>query len=265
MTSQQENLKTVPGFLSLRVLFAMIMREMNTRYGRTWGGYVWAVIDPVGMIALLSLAFSQFIHLPPLGNSFPLFYATGYVPFHFYMETSSNTSSAVTFNKSLMHFPAVTPLDAVIARFILSILTLVVVMVFVFVGISVLTESSGSFDFGQILLAVSLAALLGLGIGTLNCVLFSFFPVWQRVWTVINRPLFLISGVFFTFESMPAAIQSILWFNPLIHVVGIMRKGFYASYDGAYISHLYVLGLGFGALVIGTALLIRHKSYVIEN
>ena len=108
-------LRNRPRFQAFRVLIAMVIREMNTRFGRTWGGYIWAVLEPVAMIGLLSLAFSQFIQTPPIGSSFVLFYATGYVPFYFYSEIANATSPAVVFNKPLMQFPAVTPLDAVFA------------------------------------------------------------------------------------------------------------------------------------------------------
>lgn len=256
---------TTPRGQSLRVLFAMIMREMNTRYGRTWGGYVWAVIDPVGMILLLSLAFSQFIPAPPLGESFVLFYATGYLPFHFYLEISNSTSDAVRFNKPLMQFPAVTPLDAVLARFCLSVLTLIVVNAVVLGGIAVFFGWPRGIDPAWILAAMGIAAILGLGIGVLNCVLFAFFPVWQRIWAVINRPLFLISGVFYTFESMPSDIQALLWFNPLVHVVGVMRRGFFPTYDANFVSFAFVLGLGLGCFVLGAYLLIRHRSFVAQN
>ncbi len=64
-----------PKFQTLRVIFALMVREMATRYGRSWGGYFWALAEPVGTIAILSLAFSQFIRTPALGDSFMLFYA----------------------------------------------------------------------------------------------------------------------------------------------------------------------------------------------
>ncbi len=254
-----------PRFQALRVLMAMIIREMNTRFGRTWGGYIWAVLEPVAMIALLSAAFSQFIHVPPVGSSFVLFYASGFVPFYFYSEIANATSSAVVFNKQLMHFPAVTPFDAVLARFLLTLLTLTVVAVIVYIGVGLLDNWPRGVNFEAILLSLAAASLLGIGSGTLNCVLFSFFPVWQRVWGVINRPLFLISGVFFTFESMPSQIQAILWYNPLVHVIGIMRTGIFPSYDASYISNLFIFGLGLGTFVIGAYLLMRHRSYIVEN
>ena len=38
-----------------RVLFALVMREMTTRFGRSSAGYLWALIEPAAFIALLSL------------------------------------------------------------------------------------------------------------------------------------------------------------------------------------------------------------------
>ncbi|MBL4806813.1 MAG: ABC transporter permease [Rhodobacteraceae bacterium] len=261
----QSSGRSRPKFQAVRVLLAMIIREMNTRYGRTWGGYIWAILEPVAMIALLSLAFGQFIHTPPVGDSFVIFYASGYIPFYFYSEIASATSSAVVFNKPLMHFPAVTPLDAVFARFLLSMLTLTVVAVIVYIGIGVLAGWPRGVDLKAVLVSLAAASLLGLGSGTLNCVLFPFSPVWMRIWMVINRPLFLVSGVFFTFESMPNQIQEILWYNPLVHVVGIMRTGIFPSYDADYVSLLFIFGLGLGCFVLGAYLLIRHRSFVTEN
>lgn len=254
-----------PSFQSIRVLSALMIREMTTRYGRSWGGYIWAILEPVGMIAILSLAFSQFIKSPALGQSFVLFYATGYIPFHFFNETANTASSAISVNRSLLQFPKVTPLDAILARFLLSVLTLVVVAVVVFMGIDLLVEEQVRISLPELSVALLGAALLGLGVGTLNAVLFPFIPVWRRLWAIINRPLFLISGVFFTFESMPDAIQALLWFNPLVHVIGWARTGFYPTYDGSYVALWYVFGLGIGAFLLGAALLMRHRSFVIEN
>ena len=73
-----------------------------------------------------------------------------------------------------------------------------------------------------------LMGLLGLGFGTLNCVILGFWPTWRNIWNVLTKPLFFISGMFYTFESLPAKAQAVLWYNPLIHGVGLMRAGFYS-------------------------------------
>ena len=258
-------MKSAPPLQTTRVILALMIREMITRYGRTAGGYIWALLEPVGMIAILSLAFSQFIHIPPLGQSFILFYATGYVPFHTYMETVNNTSGSIHVNRPLMEFPMVTPLDMVFARFLLSILTLIIVAAIVFTGAALILDTPIRVELAPFLSALGLAATLGLAVGTLNAVVFQFIPVWQQIWNIINRPLFIISGVFFTYDSMPEHLQAILWWNPLIHVIGLFRRAFYPIYDAEYVSVFYVLGVAGAAFLIGAALMARHRTFLVEN
>lgn len=247
-----------------RVIAALLIREMITRYGRTPGGYLWALLEPIGMVVLLSLVFSQFIHVPPLGTSFALFYATGYIPFHAYMDFSSNTSNALAVNRQLLHLPMVRPLDTIIARYILSLLTLVLTSLIIFGSMLYIIDDRTAVDPAPLLAALCLATLLGLGVGTLNSVIFLFFPVWQRLWAILMRPMFLISGVFFTLESLPQQVQEVITWNPVIHAVGLARSGFYPTYDAVYVDWAYVLFIAVTTFISGGILLHRHSGRFIE-
>ncbi len=252
-------------FQRLRVLFALVVREMGTRFGRAAGGYVWAIAEPLGGIILLAVAFSLALRSPPMGTSFMLFYSTGIIPFHLFTTMSKGVAGSVSSNRGLLTYPVVTPLDAVIAKAMLSFMTLFVVATLLYTGIIVGMGLHVNLELGAVALAFVMAAALGMGVGTLNCVLFGFFPTWKNMWAVVTRPLFIISGIFFTFESVPKEFQSVLWWNPLVHVIGTMRSGFYGAYDPHYVSLPYVFGIAGGTFVIGAYLLRRHTAYLIEQ
>ena len=249
----------------LRVLFAMMVREMGAKFGRSAGGYFWAIAEPLGGIVMLALAFSVALRSPPIGTSFMFFYATGMIPFTLYRKVEGAASSAVRSNRGLLTYPVVTPLDAVLANFILNTLTTMVVGLILFTSIIFIQDVHVNFDPPRVLLAMAMAALLGLGVGTFNCVLTGFFPTWKNVWAVVTRPLFLVSGIFYTYDSVPAAFQSVLWYNPIVHVVGMTRAGFYGVYRDEYVSVTYVMGVALGTFVIGAWLLRRHASHLIEQ
>jgi capsular polysaccharide transport system permease protein len=120
-------------------------------------------------------------------------------------------------------------------------------------------------DLRAIFAAFAYAVLLGIGIGALNCVLFAFSATYQNVFNIVNRPLFLISGVFFLFEDVPADLQTYLWWNPLIHVTATMRTGFYPEYHAAFVSPVYVLLVGFTTLTLGVLLLRAWRGRVLER
>ena len=252
-------------FATLRAVMALMIREMATRYGRSPGGYAWALLEPLGGVIILSVGMAIIVRTPPLGNSFVLFFATGFLPFQVYQNLSNNVARSINFSRALLFYPAVTWVDAVIARFVLNTLTDVLAMLILITGILSVIDTSTLLDIGPILMSLGLAILVGLGVGMLNCVIFGLFPVWMQVWSIVTRPLFLISGVIFLYDDMPAFAQDILWYNPLVHVTGLMRQGFYPTYRGDYISEAYVLTVALVCLFLGIVLMGRHHRDILNN
>lgn len=251
-------------FAGLRTIGALILREMTTTYGRSPGGYLWAILEPVAGVLLLSAIFSAFVRSPPLGTSFALFYASGIVPFSVFSGLSGSVAQAVNFSRPLLVYPSVTWVDAIIARFILHFLTDLMVAYILFTGIMIAFPSRVILDIGTIALAMGLSAILGLGVGILNCFLFTRFPVWQRGWSILMRPMILLSGVLILHEDVPQPWQDYLWFNPLVHVVGLMRRGFYFTYEATYVSIGYVLVVSGVLGLIGLVFLGRYHRDLID-
>lgn len=249
----------------MRVILALMLREMGTTYGKSSLGYLWALLEPIGAIAVLSFAFSVAFQTPPLGSSFPLFYATGYIPFMVYNTMQNQVGATVRENTQLLFYPRVTYMDAIISRFCLVSLTQFLSAAIVFAGIIILDGVNQQMDIGAILLGFGVAVLLGLGMGTLNCVIIHLMPSWRQIWSILTRPLFLISCIFFMFDTLPIWIQDILWWNPLIHIIGVTRLGFYSVYEGGYISLAYPLIIAGTTLFLGLALLRRHAANLINS
>jgi len=246
------------------VLSALILREMATRFGRSYGGYFWAIAEPAAVIALLSLVFSELARRPPIGDSFAFYFASGYLAFHIYSDIAMNISQSVRVNLTLLNFPRVTPLDTILARFVLQSLTVIVVFVIMITAIAMADGVSIRPNPAAIAFAIVLAQCLGLAVGTLNCVIFAIIPVWERIFGIINRPLFLISGIFFEYDSLPRYAQDLIWYNPLVHIVALMRRGLFPTYSPDFISIPYVVFLIFTVGLLGILMLRAFHAKVIE-
>ncbi|SFC65413.1 ABC transporter permease [Tropicimonas isoalkanivorans] len=254
-------------FKTGRTIVALMMREMQTTYGRSPGGYIWAILEPVGAIAMFTFVISVGlkIRIPSLGSNFPLFYATGFLPFSLAMSTSNKVASSLKYSRSLLQYPGVQYTDALLARFLLNVLTHVMVFFIIMSGIHFIFHLSTIRNVEAIGMSLGLAGFLGLGIGTLNCFLFSISPLWTSAWGILTRPLLLISCVLYIFEEVPWQYQHIVAYNPLVHINGLMRRGFYATYDARYASPLYVLAFGLVCLVLGLVLLHRYHRYILNR
>jgi capsular polysaccharide transport system permease protein len=252
---------------SPRTIFALMLREMSTTYGRSPGGYLWTILEPVGGIALLTLLLTLGlrIRLPSLGVNFALFYATGLLPLLLYQRASSQIAAALTFSAPLLYYPGVTHLDAILARFLLNLFTHLLISTLIFGAILWLFETRAVLDPVPIIFGLGLAALLALGIGSLNAFLFPTFPLWETLWRIMTFPLFLMSSVVYTFEQLPPLGQEILWFNPLVHIVAIVRRGFFPTYEATWASPVYCLLCALVCLTLGLALLQRFKSDILSR
>jgi capsular polysaccharide transport system permease protein len=245
-------------FSSFRAISALVLREMSTTNGRTAGGYLWAIAEPVGGIVLLTLVFSLVLAKPPIGTNFPIFYATGMVPFLFYMAISSRVAQSILYSKTLLAYPAVTFMDALLARMIMNGITQMLVAYILFAAILFFQETRTDPQAEGIALSLLMAFSFGAAVGVMNCFLSEAFTWWPQVWAILNRPMFLISCILFMYDDIPPPFSDYLWYNPLVHVVGQMRKSFYPSYTGDYVSPMYVLFVSLLVYAIGLALLIRY-------
>lgn len=248
-----------------RTVAALILREMSTTYGRSPGGYVWLILEPILGIALLSAVFSLGFRNPRLGTNFPMFYATGMLPFLCYMDVSTRVSQAINYSRQLLNYPRVTFVDTLLARFALGALTQLLVALVILTGIRAIWDTRTIVAMDQIVLAYAMVLAIAAGVGILNCFLVTSFPVWQRVWSIVNRPLFFLSGIILLLESVPEPYRSVLWFNPLIHPVGEMRAAFYLEYEATYVSPAYVFGVSLTMAVIGLLFLRQYHRDIMER
>jgi len=238
---------------------------MSTSYGRSPGGYLWAILEPAGGIALLTLIFSIGFRSPPLGADFALFYAGGILPFAFYNDIAAKMGQVIQSNRQLLEYPRVTFVDALLARLLLSTVTQLMVVAVVLSFLVTISSQETVFDFGKLALALLMMVALAGGVGTANAYLTVAYPIWGTAWAVMTRPMFLISGVFFLLETIPQPYRDWLMWNPLVHPIGLMRDGMYPYYQPTYISAVYVFSFGAFLAASGLFLLNRYHRDLLDK
>ena len=110
-----------------------------------------------------------------------------------------------------------------------------------------------------------MASSLALGIGSINALLMPMFPVYGSIFGIMTTPLYFLSGIFYLYEELPPYAQDYVWWNPLVHVTAMMRRGFYGQYEASFVSPTYVITLSMLLTVIGFILLSRFHRMVISE
>lgn len=241
--------------ISTRVIFALIRRDMRSRFGRSRLGYFWAIMEPIGHLLTLGTVFAFLNHGRPLiGTDLYIFYVTGLIPFLIFSHVVVDLMPALTANVPVLSLPIVKQWDVLVAKSILSLWTETLVAVIVFGCFVILGRPGLPSDLLTCMAAILVIWLLAVGFGLINMVIAEMFHAWESVVSATLRLLYFLSGIYYSPIIMPAWLRDILVLNPVLQGVEWFRNGFYRQYEPHWLNIPYLLVWTGGTLLIGVAL-----------
>jgi len=225
-----------------RVLHALMMRELITRYGRDNLGVLWLVGEPM-IFTLGDTTLWSAAGLAHGGTGIPIvaFAVTGYSSVLMWRNATSHCSAGIEQNKPLLFHRSVLIIDVFLTRIALEIIGatssfIVLSIFFIFIGWMPAPDNLLLVMAGWFMLAwfgASLALLVGGGT--------AFSPLIHRLWGPISYLLFPLSGAAFMVNWLPHNLQSVVLLLPMVHGVELLRHGYFGEvvrthYDIAYMA-----------------------------
>ena len=88
----------------------------------------------------------------------------------------------------------------------------------------------------------------------------------KQALNLIRRPLFFISGVFFSLQSIPQWLRPWLSWNPILQAIELSRKAFSANYlIDELISLPYLISFTFSILALGMFIYINNEKILLTK
>lgn len=234
---------------------ALILRETRTRFGRNRLGYLWALIEP--MVVTLTFYFVLIVAnrgKPEAGMGLFAFIATGVLPFTLFMNTVTRVADAVASNKALLYYPQVRPFELVVSRAALEAATFIAVFILMMAGDALVSQRLEINEPLLVIAGMLAASALGTGLGLVFCALAQVSTVADRIRGPLLRPMFWISGIFFTAHTVPDNARDAMLVNPMLHVTELVRAGWFSQHDAKYADLGYVLWWIGGLALVGLVL-----------
>ncbi|MDD6088121.1 MAG: ABC transporter permease [Desulfovibrionaceae bacterium] len=240
-----------------RVIYALILREVYSYYGKSRLGYLWKIVDAANMV----LVFWGLRHAMGINSSngmhILVFLIAGFGLFITFRKIVSGCISVMVGNKRLLSFPQVTNLDCILAHFLLDFSTnlvsyLLILLTGVIFGVPLFIA-----DFGSLLFIVIIFPIFCLGIGLILASLVIIYPFIEHFIKAALRILMFTSGTFFSVSSLPSHILQYLWLNPITQFIEWTRLCLSKGYYTPPIDVPYILIWTFSSFCIGL-LLERH-------
>ena len=247
--------------LQLRIVGALMLRELHTRFGRHNIGYLWLIGEPLILSLGITLA-HLFTHTDlPYGFQPASFYAAGYITFITFRNNVNRSVGTIEANKTLMYHRRVTLLDITLGRAALDGLApmgaMLVVLLLVFVlGLAELPQRPW-----LTVLALVLMAWYATGWAMIISSCTELFGnIVERFVHPATYLIIPVSGMFFILDQFPPDVaRKIAWF-PVPQITDLARMGIRSSYDSPYVNMPYILWSCAGLTLVGLSMLRLARS-----
>ena len=223
-----------------RVINALVLREVLTRYGRHNIGFLWLFVEPmlftVGVTVLWTATKS--VH----GSDIPIvaFALTGYSSVLLWRNMPGRTIKALEPNLALLYHRNVRPIDIYISRLLLEVAG--ATMSFVFLGLAFYFV--GWLEAPEDVLKIVGAWLMLIWFGTALALVLGALSetseTVEKLWHPTSYFLFPLSGAAFLVDALPQAAQKYVLYLPMVHGVEYLREGYFGSQITAHHDMFYM-------------------------
>ena len=223
-----------------RVIHALLLREMTTRFGRDQVGFLWIFFEP--LVLALAIGLVKYLIVQTSNHGVPpfLFGVIGYAPFFAFRSIINQASSAVSANMTLLYHRQVKLLDVMLARSLLQTAVVSVVLLLVIGGaiwIVDMIPHSTPLLVGGLLLMI----LFSHGIAMLVAAASATFEMTDRIVAPLTYLALPFSGAFISMHTLPPSWREVMLWNPQVHFHEMMRDGMFGDLIPAYYDIGYMM------------------------
>lgn len=246
------------------VLRALILRELQARFGRDNIGFLWTVAEPM-MLASVITTFhyiSRFGAVEGSGMGPYPFTLIGYCLFMIFRNNFNKAEGAIPVSVSLMYHAHIMPLDIMISRvFVETVGALLALVLLMALGIALgLAELPARPLY--LLAAIAAISIWTFGLGLIIAGNTYDSHLLSRFVHPTSYFMLPLSGAFVTLDFLPSAFRGYLAWNPMVSMFELARYGQFVSASDRYVFPAYIIAHCVLAFCLGLVSMRRLRGRI---
>lgn len=246
---------SVQGMVQYKPLLKeLVSRDLKVKYRRSFLGYVWSLLNPLMMMAVMTVVFSYMFRFDI--PNYPLYLICGQTLWTFFNESTNMAMQSIILNGALIrkvYIPKyIFPISRVVSSFVTMSFSLTAILIVMLVTRVPLT-------WNLLLLPVVLVLLLlfCMGVGMALSALSVYFRDLVHLYGVLTMAWMYATPIFYPVTALPEKLMSIIQCNPMYHYIMFFREiVLYGTFPTA---NLWIGCIGFSVLFFAAGLLIFRK------
>ena len=248
-----------------RVIGALMIRELVTRFGRENIGFLWMMVEPLLFAVLVGIVW-RFIKGPEEhGISVVAFVATGYIPLTLFRHVLGRSIRLFSANGSLMYHRQVKILDFMLVRFLIEVIGSMMAFVFIAAVLMAVDEFPVPADVGTLIIGWMIYCLFTFAVCLVLAPLSEISDVLEKLVPVTTYIMIPFSGTFNMVSWLTPEAQNVMYYSPFVHAMEMIRYGVFGVRVNAQWDVSVPIGASLVLLIIGLSLCRRvRRTLVVE-
>lgn len=240
-----------------RVVGALLMREVITRYGRNNIGFLWLFVEPLLMTLIIVLLW-RFVRADRLSDlNIVAFILTGYPMAMMWRHASSRAIGAISANAALLYHRNVRILDTLWSRMLLEVAGATIAQAVIIAVLWLIGWIDVPYDVFYMLLAWLLMAWFAMGLGLIICAIAFQFEAFGKLWSTLSFVMLPLSGAFFFIYSLPPTVREYMLWIPMVHGTEMFRGGYFGPVIPTFENPWYLVLCNLAMTLLGLAMVKR--------
>ncbi|MDO5650807.1 MAG: ABC transporter permease [Moraxella sp.] len=225
----------------MAAIHALLMRELQTRFGSYRLGYLWAPLEVILQMAIMMVIFGTVMARTLPGMDYMLFLVSGFTPFFMMQKIATRALGAVDANSGLLMYRAVRHIDVIIARSFLELIIYFVTFVLLLLGLAFFGIGFSTAHLDIVLLCWLTMFLFAFGLAMILMIVGHYGGEFSKIISIIFTVLYFTSGVIYSVHIVPEPYLSYLMYNPFIHNLELLRHALSPTYPNYHIDFMYFI------------------------
>lgn len=242
-----------------RVIHALMLRELHTRFGRENIGFLWIMAEPMLFAGLVSIIWRYMKGPEEHGISIVAFVVTGYIPLTFFRHAMSRSVAIFVANGSLLYHRQIKILDFIFVRFLIEFIGGMMAYLLIASALIIFDLFPIPADFGMLIGGWIVYALIVLPICLIVGPLSEMSEVVEKFVPVVTYVMIPFSGAFAMASWLTPSVREYLLWSPFVNAMELMRGGVWGDAVNVYYSIWNPLIFALVTTAIGLALCRRVR------
>lgn len=242
------------------LIWALALKELRVRYKRSALGFLWALLNPLLMMIILTMVFSTVMRVPV--HDYPIFLISTLLPWTFFSQSLAYSVESIVSNGDLLKkvyvAKSVFPLAAIVSNlinFLLSMIPLVLLLV--------VFRFPLHLTWLYLLVPFISLVLFTVGCGFFVAMVNVFFRDMAHILQILLQAWFYFCPVIYSLDFVPSRYRALFRLNPLAYPLNGFRLAIYYGQLPSPQSMAMSLACGVGALILGYKLFQRSQDTLV--